>query len=92
MQQGVDQGARLEASPWMNDHPGPFIDDQDILILEQNLQRYFFRANVDGRRFRFNDRDAITGTNRLSRAADLAIDQDVAALDQILNPRSRKAV
>jgi hypothetical protein len=85
MEQSVDEGASLDTGSGMNDHSARFIYHQDMFILEQDLQRNLFGPDVDRFRFGFDDRDAVTRTNRLPCAAGFSVDQDVAALNQTLN-------
>ena len=38
-EQRIDQGVLAMASAWMNDKPGWFIDHDEIIVLEENLER-----------------------------------------------------
>jgi hypothetical protein len=46
---GIDQCSTRVTGRGMNDHPGRFIDHQQVIILEQNIQRNIFCNKVNGR-------------------------------------------
>jgi len=45
--QRIDQGVLAMASAWMNDKPGWFIDHDEIIVLEENLERNRLRLTLD---------------------------------------------
>ena len=46
MQQRVHEGVRLIARPGMNDQSGGLVEDEQIVVLEKNLERNFFRLRL----------------------------------------------
>jgi len=46
-EQRIDQGVLAMASAWMNDKPGWFIDHDEIIVLEENLERNRLRLTLD---------------------------------------------
>ena len=57
VEQGVDQGAVEIARRRVDDHPGRLVDDQQMLVLEDDLERDVLRLVM--RRRRRRDRDLV---------------------------------
>jgi hypothetical protein len=65
----------------MNCHAGCFVDDDQIVIFVQNLQRNRFRLRFDLFRWWFCDFDFVSGSDRLVRSRRCATDTNKAGAD-----------
>ncbi len=81
---------RLIARAGMNDEAGRLIDDEQIIIFEQQMQRDFLRLRLNLFQRRFDQPNDIAGVNFLSRARLLFLPGNGAGADQILQARARK--
>ena len=78
----------------MNDHPRRLVEDEEVAVLvdDRERQRFGDVGAALGGRLQAN-RDALTGTNALRRARRRrAVDDDVAAADQMLQVVARELV
>ena len=92
MKECIDKGAGLDPRSWMDHHPGRFVDYHQMFILEQDRHRKRFGLQDDWVRFRFGDRNAVSGTNYLLRSTRRSVQKNVARPDQSLDPCPRKAI
>ena len=80
-EQCVDQSVLAMTGTGMNDEPGRFVDDDEIVVFEENVERNRFRPGVDLFRRRFGDFDLITGSQKLPWPSSGAVEADEADAD-----------
>ncbi len=90
MEQGVDERAVGISRGRVNDHAGGFIDDHEVVVLEQDFQRNVLCFIVKGDGFRQDDGDAVTELHRIARFGGVAVDLDVLLANERLNPGAGK--
>jgi hypothetical protein len=89
--QRVDQRAGLVAGGRMHDEALGLVDDDDVVILMDNIQRDRFAGGLGGDGLRHVDCDRIAGTDMISGVADGgAFKADGTCQDQRLQPRARQ--
>jgi hypothetical protein len=92
--QRVDQRAGLMARGRMHDKPPRLVDDDDVVILVDDVERDSFALGLGIDRFRHVDCDRIAGGDMISGIANGvdggAVDRDMTRQDQRLQPRSRQ--
>ena len=59
--QGVDQGAGLVAGGRMHHQPSGLVDDDDVVVLVDDIERDIFAGGLGGDRLRHVDCDRIAG-------------------------------
>ncbi len=89
MQQRVDERVFLVAGGGMHDESGGFVDDEQRFVLEQNIERNFFRLRLGGLGFRPMDFNFFAGVRMMRGLDGLAVDADVAFFDQALQRAAR---
>ena len=52
IEQGIDQRAAFVSRGGVNDHTALFVDNNDVGVLIENIQRDILRHDIDGLRFR----------------------------------------
>ena len=72
----------------MNDHPLRLVDDNDIVILINDVQRDIFRFHCRMFGLPFFDPDDISFTKRISRLDCGIVYTDLSGTDQGLNMRT----
>ncbi len=72
-------------------HPARLVDDDDLVVLEQDIERDVLRRGRRRLRRRQRHRDGIAGVDAMARIADCAAaDRHLAGEDQRLEPRARQ--
>src|SRR5437667_11772891 len=84
-EQCVDQSVLAMTGTGMNDEPGRFVDDDEIVVFEENVERNRFRPGVDLFRRRFGDFDLITGSQKLPWPSSGAVEAVEADADLLLD-------
>jgi hypothetical protein len=85
MQESIHEGMLLVSYGWMHDESWRFIQDQQNIILEENIERYFFRLSFRGFCLRPVYFHLFSGVGRMSRLDLSAVHEDMAFLDKPLN-------
>ena len=68
MEQGVDQGMRLVSGAGMHDQPRRFVEHEQVVVLEKNLERNFLGLCVDFMKRRNGQPNDIAGAHCLAGA------------------------
>ena len=89
MQQRVDERVFLVTGGGMHDESGGFVDDEQRFVLEQNIERDFFRLRLGGPGFGPMDFNFFAGTRMMRRFDDFTVDADVAFFNQALQRATR---
>ena len=89
MQQRVDERVFLVAGGGMHDESGGLVDDEQRLVLEQNIERDFFRLCLGGPGFRPVNFNLFAGVRMMRGLDGLAVDADVAFFNQALQRAAR---
>ena len=85
----IDQGMTVMPGTWMDYHAFGFIDNQNILILIQNIQRDIFRKNIYRFRFRNGHSNQIVHGNRETVFLyHLSVNRYISGFDQFLKKSS----
>ena len=89
--QRVDQRAGLVAGGRMHHQAPGLVDDDDVVILVDDIERDIFAGGLGGDGLRHVDCDRIAGGDMISGVADGgASDGDLACEDQRFQPRTRQ--
>ncbi len=89
--QRIDQRAGLMAGGRMHHEPLGLVDDDDVVVLVDDIERDILAGRLGGDRFRHVDCDRIAGGDMISGVADGgAFDRDLAGEDQRFQPRARQ--
>lgn len=83
-EQGIDEGVLPISRAGMNDHARVFIDDNQITVLVENLQRNGLRRHGKGFRIRNPGGDSVPDGNHLTGHTRLAVECDEALFDAFL--------
>ena len=84
-QEGVDQASARVSRGWMHHHARWFVDDDEVVVLEHDVQRDVLGGDLGG--WRRDDLPAdhpvpdVELVRRLGR--DVTVDDDAAALDAL---------
>ena len=89
VQQRVDERVFLVAGGGMHDESGGLVQHEQRLVLEQNVQRHFLRLRLGGPGVRPVDFNFLAGARRVRGFGGLAVDADVALLDEPLQRAAR---
>jgi len=54
IEQGIDQRAAFVSRGGVNDHTAFFVDNNDVGVLIENIQRDILRHDIDGLRLRYD--------------------------------------
>jgi hypothetical protein len=74
----------------MDGHARGFIQDEEVLVFEEDVERNLFRLHRRRLRRRFLDPDHVARADDFARPHRLLVKQDVALLDQVLDPGTRQ--
>jgi hypothetical protein len=69
----------------MDDHPRRLVDNQEIVILVENLQRYLLGGHLGLARRRNGERHPVTRPHFVVRGDGSAVQQNAALLDETLD-------
>ncbi len=90
-EQGMHQRAGASSGARMDDHSRSFIQDDEVLVLMQDVERDRLWCEQEWPSRRDVELDVLAGSHPMARLLRVAADQDVPALDEPLDPRSRQA-
>ena len=82
--ESVDQCSRFVTACGMNDQSRPFVDDDQFVILEKNIQRHFFRRNFAAGRWRKSCDHHIASTQLRAGFGNASIDKHRIFFNQFL--------
>ena len=88
-EQCIDQGVLLMASARMNDKPSRLIDNNEIIVLEQNLERNRLWVSLDLFEWWLGQLDFIPAVNRLAWPRSRAVKPNGPSADQLLKAGAR---
>ena len=86
MKEGIDEGAVGVAGSRMNDQSDRFIDDHEVFVLVEDVEGNVLRDEVRRLGVGKLDRDGVTGYYGRSRSRLAPIQEDMAILEQSLDP------
>lgn len=89
MQQRIDERVFRVSGGGMHDEPGGFVDDEQRFVLEQNVERNFFRLRFGGFWFGKMNLNFFSGARRMGRFDNFAVDANVAGFNQSLERAAR---
>src|ERR1035437_9228442 len=89
MQQRVDERVFFVAGGGMHDESGGLVDDEQRFVLEKKIERNLLRLRLSGPGFRPMDFDFVAGVRMMRGFDDLAVDANVAFLDEPLQRAAR---
>ena len=81
VEQGVDQGAVRMARRGMDDEPARLVDDDDVVVLVDNVQRDVLRNGVDGRGLFGGEFDLLVSRELVALVRRFAVHEDTPVLD-----------
>ena len=90
-EQGVDQRAGRRSVRGMRDHPGGFVDDDQVVVLvdDRDVDRFGFCPQARARNDLVFER--IAGFEQATSLGHFAVDRHAAAMNRIGDQRSRGA-
>jgi hypothetical protein len=88
--QGVDQGVARVARGGMDYEAGRLVDDQEVGVLEEDVERDILGLEERRLRGRFGNGDRISGADFVARFGGLSAEGDMALPDESLQPRARQ--
>ena len=89
VQQRVDERVFLVPGGGMHDDAGGFVDDEQRFVLEQNIERNFFRLCDGGSGFGPTDFNLLARVRMVRGLDDFAVDADVAFFNKPLQRTAR---
>ena len=87
-EQGMDEGSGVVPRRRVDDHAGGLVDDRDVVVLVNDVQRDLLRAGLEDIRLRDLEVDDVSGSHAVRRVGGVTVDQDEMTLDE---PRGRGA-
>ena len=88
----ICQSSRLDTGAGMHDHAGRFVDNGEVFVLVNNIERDIFRLKSRDRHLDQIDLDDIAIVNFVGRFHRLFVDENVFVNDQPLQTRPRPTV
>ena len=85
VEQGVDERMLFVPGGWMHDDAGGFVQNEQIVVLEKDIERDFLRLGCGGCRFRPNNLNLFRGARGVIGLGGFAVHGDVTFVDQPLN-------
>ena len=79
--QSVDQSMFALTGARMNRHAGRFVDNNEIIVFEENIQRNRFWLDVDFFRRRLDEINLVTGSDNLPWSTGSAVEPNEPAPD-----------
>jgi hypothetical protein len=89
VQQRIDERMFFMACGWMHHHSRRLVHYQEVLVFEENGQRYRLRLGIRDSRLRPMHFNNFSSSRVMGRLYGLPIDPDVSLLDQPLESPSR---
>src|SRR5215471_1453563 len=74
----------------MNCHAGWLVDDDQVVVFVENLQRNRLRPRLDPLQWRLSHFNLVAGSHKVARSRGRAIKTNETGADQLLNPRARQ--
>jgi hypothetical protein len=74
----------------MHNEAGRFVEDEEIVVFEKDLERHRFRLRIALFNFRLTHFDNVAGVNGVARPWLLAIHADESVADQCLEADARE--
>ena len=74
----------------MHDQPGRLVQDEQVVVLEQNLERHLLRLGFDFFDGRFGQLDDVARAHEIAGSRRLSVQRDESAADQRLETRPGK--
>ena len=84
-EQCIDQGVVLMASAGMNNKPSRLIDNNEIIVLEQNVERNGLWLILGLFEWWLGQFDFVTAANGLAWSRRCAVEPNESGADQLLN-------
>lgn len=85
-EQRVDQSMLALTRTRVNGEPGRFIDDDDVTVFKENVERNRLRPHIDLLCRRLPKINFVTASDDLPGPGGLLVEPNVPAADQLLNP------
>lgn len=89
MEKGVDEGAIGIACGGVNHHAVRFVEDDEVFVFVQDVERDVLRNEFEGDGFGDGDADEVTRVEGLFGFGGALVDEDVAFFDEGLQARAR---
>lgn len=89
-EQGILQGPIAMSGGRMDHQPRRLVDDQDLLVLEEDIQRDGLRQTLVARLEHGIEMDELTGADLVARAPWQTVDPDLTGLDPVLQTTARE--
>ena len=90
VEQCVDERPRVDARGWVNDHAARLVDDDDVAVLIEDVERDILRQDLDGLRLRQVEGDFLPRLQLVVRLAHAATDERLPLRDDLLDMRARE--
>src|SRR5256886_7500196 len=84
----MDEGSGVVPRRRVDDHAGGLVDDRDVVVLVNDVQRDLLRAGLHDIRLGDLEVDDVSGSHAVRRVGGVTVDQDEVTLDE---PRGRGA-
>jgi hypothetical protein len=84
-QQCIDQSVLAMTGTRMNDKSGRFVNHDDIIVFEENVERNRLRSGLDPFQRRLTDFNLIAGSHKLPRPRSGTVETNETGVDQLLN-------
>ena len=81
-QQGIDQSVLLMPGAGMDDQPGRFVHDEEIVVFEQDFERDRFRLRFDFLELGLGQLDGVARTDEVAWPGDFAVEFNESVPDQ----------
>ena len=88
----ICEGAARDASSRVDDHAGGFVDDREVFVLEDDVERDVFGFEGRGRKLVELNFDLVIFTDLVRRFGSDAVDEDVAIADKAMEARAGPVV
>jgi hypothetical protein len=85
MQKRIYQSTARHAGPWMYRHTCRLVHHDEVTILKQQFDWYFFRRGFDGFSWQYLDFHGFSGGQPVRRLCETLIDADVSRINQFLD-------
>jgi hypothetical protein len=89
VKEGIDESVLFVAGGWMDDNSRRFVEDDEIGVLVNNVERYVLRLRFRRSGFGKVNVNALADAGSMRWLDAFAIDRDVALIDETLNGAAR---